>query len=378
MKRIVVALDSFKGSLSSLEAGTAFAEGFVAACPDTEVRVVAIADGGEGTAEAVAMGGRGVLREVATCDALCRPIKASYAIMDEGATAVVAMAAASGLTHLDSSERNPLIASSYGTGLLVRDALMRGCRKIVVGLGGSATTDCGVGMLMALGYRFYNANNKELTTSIDILERVVRISTTEVMSELADATFVVASDVDIPLYGERGTAYIFAPQKGADSAMVERLDAALRHFATVVENDPQTPLACSAGMGAAGGMGYALARFMNATVRRGIDMLLDMVDFERMIADADLVVTGEGCLDSQTLMGKAPSGVLQRAERLGVPCIAVGGRVVEEVDFTAHGFAALFAVTPDDMPLDKAMQPHQAYDNVRRCATLIAQEFAYR
>ncbi len=378
MKRIVVALDSFKGSLTSLEAGRAFAEGFVAASPDTEVRVVAIADGGEGTAEAVAIDGRGVLREVDTCDALCRPIKASYAIMDEGATAVIAMAAASGLTHLDSSERNPLVASSCGTGLLVRDALMQGCRNIVMGLGGSATTDCGVGMLMALGYRFYDANNEELTTPIDILERVARISTSGVSPELAETTFVVASDVDIPLYGERGAAYVFAPQKGADGAMVERLDAALRHFATVVESDPKTPLACSAGMGAAGGMGYALARFMNATVRRGIDMLLDMVDFERMIADADLVVTGEGCLDSQTLMGKAPSGVLLRAQRLSVPCIAVGGRVEEEVDFSAHGFAALYAVTPHDMSLEVAMRPHQAYDNVRRCAMVVAQEFAYR
>lgn len=375
MKRIVVAFDSFKGSLTSLEAGKAFAEGLVAVCPDAKVRIVAIADGGEGTAEAVAMNGGGVLRGVETCDALCRPIRASYAIMDEGATAIIDMAAASGLTHIDSSERNPLIASTYGTGLLVRDALMQGCRKIVVGLGGSATTDCGVGMLCALGYRFYDVDNKVLTMPIDILERVASISTVEVLPELAEATFIVASDVDIPLYGERGAAYIFAPQKGADGAMVERLDAALRHFAEVVENDHQTPIACSAGMGAAGGMGYALAKFMGGSVRPGIDMLLDMVDFEQIIAEANLVVTGEGCLDNQTLMGKAPSGVLQRATRLGVPCVAVGGKVVEGIDFVAHGFIAVYAATPHDMPLVEAMRSDVATQNLRNVAARIAEEW---
>ncbi|MBR2429524.1 MAG: glycerate kinase [Alistipes sp.] len=375
MRRIVVALDSFKGSLTSLEAGTAFAEGIGAVCPDVEVRVVAIADGGEGMAEAVAMSGRGVLCEVATCDARRRPIMASYAIMDEDNTAVIAMAAASGLTLLDTAERNPLVASTYGTGIMLRDALMRGCRKIVVGLGGSATNDCGVGMLMALGYRFYDADGEELTVPIDILERVSHLSDDEVIAQLAEATIVVASDVDSPLYGERGAAHVFAPQKGADSAMVERLDAALRRFATVVEGEAQTPLAHAAGMGAAGGMGYALARFMNGVIVKGVDVVLDMVDFDALIADADLVVTGEGCIDNQTLMGKAPSGVLRRAQRLGIPCIVVGGRVDESVRFERRGFAAVYAVTPVDMPLEEAMQTPRAYENVRRCAAKIAQTF---
>lgn len=374
MKRIVVALDSFKGSLTSLEAGSAFAVGFASVCGDAEVRVVVVADGGEGMAEAVVTGGRGELVEVDASDALCRPIRASYAIVNEDATAVIAMASASGITLLNEDERNPLVATTYGTGQLICDAIMRGCRRVVVGLGGSATNDCGVGMLRALGYRFFDAVGEELTTTIDILENTASISTQNVIPQLFDVEFVVASDVDAPLYGERGAARIFAPQKGADSAMVERLDAALQHFAMVAEHSAETPVAWRAGMGAAGGMGYALAKFIGAKVVRGIDVLLDMVEFDSLIADADLVVTGEGCLDNQTLMGKAPSGILVRAQRLGIPCIAIGGRVAEGVDFSA--FATVYAVTPDDMPLEVAMQRDVAYDNVRRVGIEVAQRLS--
>ena len=370
MTRIIAAFDSFKGSLTSREAGEAFRRGFMAERPDAEVEVLSIADGGEGMAEAISEGVGGEMVSVVVSDPLGRKIEARYALINEGATAVIAMSSASGLTLLKPEERNPLIASTFGTGELIVDALERGCREIIMGLGGSATNDCGVGMLRALGYRFYDAAGEELCDTISILERVESISTAERHPLLMGVKFTAAVDVDNPLYGAQGAAHIFAPQKGASPEMVERLDRALRHYAEVVDADA----AEVAGAGAAGGMGYALHTMLGARMRPGIEIVLALLDFERRAQGASLVVTGEGSIDAQTLHGKAPAGVLAAAQRLGIPVVALGGRVECESALLAGGFYAVRAITPHDQPTDVAMQRETAIANMERAARELARQ----
>ena len=370
MTRIIAAFDSFKGSLTSREAGEAFRRGFMAERPDAEVEVLAIADGGEGMAEAIAEGMGGEMVSKVVSDPLGRKIEARYALINGGATAVIAMSSASGLTLLKPEERNPLIASTFGTGELIVDALERGCREVIMGLGGSATNDCGVGMLRAIGYRFYDAAGEELCDTISILERVESISTTERHPLLMGVKFTAAVDVDNPLYGPQGAAHIFAPQKGASPEMVERLDRTLCHFAKVVDADA----AEVAGAGAAGGMGYALYTMLGARMRPGIEIVLALLDFERRAQGASLVVTGEGSIDAQTLHGKAPAGVLAAAQRLGIPVVALGGRVECEGALLAGGFHAVRAITPHDQPTDVAMQRETAIANMERAARELARQ----
>ena len=370
MTRIIAALDSFKGSLSSREAGEAFRRGFMEVCPDAEVEVLAIADGGEGMAEAISEGVCGEMVSVVVSDPLGRKIEANYALINEGTTAVIAMSSASGLTLLTTEERNPLIASTFGTGELIADALERGCSEIIMGLGGSATNDCGVGMLRALGYRFYDDEGVELCDTISILERTESISTAARHPLLMGVKFTAAVDVDNPLYGPQGAAHIFAPQKGASPEMVLRLDRALRHFADVVDADS----AYVAGAGAAGGMGYVLHAMLGARMRPGIEIVLSLLDFERRAEGVALVVTGEGSIDSQTLHGKAPAGVLAAAQRLGIPVVALGGRVEGESELLAGGFHAVRAITPSGQPLALAMQRDIAIENMERAAADVARQ----
>lgn len=375
MKRVVVALDSFKGSLDSYDAGRAFAEGIKEILSDADVRHFAIADGGEGFSEAIALAKGGERVKATVYDPLMRPIEASYTIHDEGAVAVIAISSASGLPLLTAEERNPLIATTYGTGQLIADAIERGCRQIVVGLGGSATNDCGVGMLRALGGKFYDAQGEELTETIEVLERVAVVQDDCLRSKLQGVSFSVAVDVDNPLCGERGAAYIYAPQKGADGAMVARLDSAMRHFASVVDRGCGYRASDLSGVGAAGGLGYAFVALLGATLKSGIELVLDAIDFDEALMEECLVVTGEGRIDAQTLMGKAPSGVLRRAMLAGRTCVAVGGSVVECEQLTHSAFAKLYAITPHNMPLAEAMRPDVAKENLRATAHLVAKEF---
>lgn len=372
MKKIVVAFDSFKGSLTSREAGEAFAAGYREVVADADIRLFQISDGGEGLSEAIHAALGGEIVECRVTDPLGRPIEATYAIVN-GTTAVVSLAAASGLTLLTPEERNPLIATTFGTGELILDAIARGCRRIIVGLGGSATTDGGAGMLRALGYRFYDAAGEELTVSIDILERAVSVSDSAVRSEVRDVEIAVAVDVDNPLYGQRGAAYVFAPQKGATAEMVERLDDALRHYAKLGDGYCGYEASTSAGVGAAGGVGYAFRAFMGRELTSGIELLLDIIGFDAALADAMLVVTGEGRVDAQTLMGKAPSGVLRRATKYGVDCIAVGGCVEMSEALKQSDFKAIYASMPETMSVDEAMQPSVARENLRRVGRLVAE-----
>ena len=289
MKKIIVAIDSFKGCLTSAEANQAASEGVLDKMPDAKVVQVPVSDGGEGFMEAfqAAMGGE--LVEVNVKDPLMRTIVAQYLMQDD--TAVIEIAKASGLTLLSPEERNPMVATSYGTGQLVVDAVRKGCKRIIVGLGGSATSDCGIGMLQAIIAAFAKHGNWD-----DV-------------RELDDVRFTIATDVTNPLCGENGAAYVFAPQKGASPEMVEGLDARAKRFAEASAKHLGRDCQNNPGAGAAGGLGYAFLQYMNADCRSGIDLLLDTIHFDDLLSDADLVITGEGSADRQTLMGKLPFGI---------------------------------------------------------------------
>ncbi|MBR5595519.1 MAG: glycerate kinase [Alistipes sp.] len=375
MKKIVVAFDSFKGSLSSAEAAEAFIAGVKSVDSAVECRVVSIADGGEGMAEAIVEGVGGVMVTATAHDPLGREIEASYGVINEGTTAIVPISSASGITLLTPEERNPLYATTYGTGELLLDALKRGCSKIIVGLGGSATNDGGTGLLRALGYIFLDANGVELTDTIDILERVDRVIPPK-NSPLNGVEISVAVDVDNPLCGERGATYIYGAQKGASKDMMVRLDAAMCHYASVVAKWRGEDISSDAGMGAAGGAGFAFGALLGAKPTSGIELILSVVDFDNIVADASLVVTGEGRIDRQTVMGKAPAGVLRHAKRAGVPCIAVGGGVQWCDELKESDFDAIYTATPDGMPIAEAMKKEVATANLRRIATSILKELS--
>ena len=394
--KIVIASDSFKGSLSSIEVAESVEKGILDVLPSCNVVKVAVADGGEGTKEALCqtLGGKTV--EIPVEDPIGRTINASYVILEDGITAVLEMSAASGLTLLMPSERNPMRTSTYGTGQLIADALGRGCRRFLTGIGGSATNDGGMGMLKALGYRFLDADGNELSGIGASLSKVCRIDDSRVLQAVRESEFIVACDVDSPLYGPDGAAYVFAPQKGADPEMVRALDDGLRHFAEVTamymnssENGSSANLdkkdgcllfngnviqdmSSMPGAGAAGGLGYAFVTFLGARLKRGVDMVLDAIGFDKMIEGADLVITGEGRIDAQTLTGKTPYGVLQRASRQGIPVMALAGLV--DLD-DSSGFTTIRQTTPPDMRLSEAMLPAVASANLRRTISALLQQF---
>ena len=372
MRRIAVAIDSFKGSLSSREVADAFEQGWHSVLPECEVRKVSIADGGEGTVDALVETLSGEWAEVVVSDPLGRPIKARYGVIDNGATAVMEMSSASGLPLLNPDERNPLRTSTYGTGEMIADALARGCRKFLVGIGGSATNDGGMGMLRALGFRFIDAAGRELDGSGATLESVVAIDGANAISELSQAEFIVACDVNNPLYGENGAAYIYAPQKGADPKMVERLDAGLRNYARAIVRYNGEDVADMPGAGAAGGLGAGFKALLGARLERGIDMVLNAMDFDSIIEECELVITGEGRLDRQTVMGKAPSGVLQRASAQGIPTIAIGGAVAWCEELEKSNFTAMLPIVAAPTTLAEAMERKTAMANVSRTAVQIA------
>lgn len=372
MKKITVAVDSFKGSLSSREVAEAFEAGFKSQFPDCEVVKVSIADGGEGTVDALVETLDGQFIEAQVADPLGRKISARYGVIDGGHTAVMEMSAASGLPLIAPTERNPLRTSTYGTGEMIVDAIERGCRKFLVGIGGSATNDGGTGMLRALGFRFLDAEGNELIGGGEILERIDQIDDSAARVELADCEFIVACDVTNPLYGPEGAAYVFAPQKGADAAMVERLDRGLRNYARAIEQFNGVEVASMAGAGAAGGLGGGFKALLGARLERGIDMVLSAMQFSKIIAGSDLVITGEGRIDRQTTMGKAPSGVLREATAQGIPTIAIGGAVQPCKELEQSGFTAVLPIVAGPVALEVAMQRDTAIENVHRTATQIA------
>ena len=373
--KVTLAFDSFKGSLTSGEVADAFASGLHLCAPGCEVQRVIIADGGEGTTEALVEARHGEYVDAVVGDPLGRPITARYGIVDGGKTAVMEMAKASGLPLLAPTERNPLKTSTYGTGQMILHAIERGCRNFLIGIGGSATNDGGMGMLSALGYRFLDKQGNILPGTGEMLSLVASIDDTHVHAALRECHIKVACDVTNPLYGEQGAAYIFAPQKGADAQMVVQLDNGLRNYAHVIEQYNGNNIATLPGAGAAGGLGGGFKALLGAQLVPGIEMVLDAMAFDHLIADSTLVVTGEGCIDYQTVMGKAPSGVLRAARQHNIPVVAIGGRVAWCDALRNSGFAAILPIAPDDLPLEEAMKREVAYENVRQTAMRVAQMF---
>lgn len=350
MPKIVVAIDSLKGCLTSPEAGEAIGVGVKRACPRAEVVVLPVADGGEGMLEALVGSGGGRLVRLSAHGPLMEERATCYGLSADGATAFVEMARISGLPLVPAGRRNPMLTTTLGTGELLRDALGRGCRRILIGLGGSATNDAGLGMLQALGYRFLDAAGRDVGLGGQGLARVEQIDASGVMPELAQTRFVAACDVQNPFYGPQGAACVFAPQKGATPQMVRELDDGLRRFAAVVRRCLGTDISSLPGAGAAGGLGGSVAAFLHAELRRGIELMLETVGFARHIRGADLVLTGEGKADRQTLMGKVPAGVLAEARRQGVPVALLAGRVEDGQALREAGFLRVLCINPPHTP----------------------------
>lgn len=367
MRKTVVASDSFKGCLSSAQVADAVEKGMHELYPDCEVVKLAVADGGEGTMEALTATLGGSIVEVQVQDPLGRLIPAEYAIVD-GTTAVIEMSRASGLTLLKEEERNPMLTSTYGTGQMVADALAKGCRTFIICLGGSATNDAGTGMLEALGYRFLDGEGNRLKGRGESLGRIKHIDASNVVAGLKDSCFIVACDVDSPFCGPKGAAYVYGPQKGATPEMVRELDEGMLAFSRLIYKETGTDVMTIEGAGAAGGLGGALKAFLDADLKKGADMVLDAIGFDQTIEDADLVITGEGKIDGQTLNGKLPSAVARRVSARNIPVIAICGRTEVE---SLPCFASICPVTPQEMPLEQAMQPDIAMENIKEKAKIL-------
>ena len=340
--KIVVAIDSFKGCLSSVEANQAAADGLRRTFPDAEIVQVPVSDGGEGFLEAFQTAIGGEVQEITVNDPLMRPVAARYLL--RGKEAVIEIAQAGGLTLLSPEERNPMVATSYGTGQLVADAVSKGAEHILVGLGGSATSDAGIGMLRAL---------------IDVFAPG---GTWDDIMALKQVRFTIASDVRNPLCGANGAAYVFAPQKGATPEMLPLLDERARRFAEVSAKHFGFDRSEMAGAGAAGGLGYAFLQYLDAECKSGIQVLLETVGFRDIVKDADLVITGEGSADRQTLMGKLPMGILRQSSP--IPVCLIAGRVSDREQLLQAGFTRVECINPPDLPLDIAMRKDVAVQNI--------------
>ncbi|MDR1201069.1 MAG: glycerate kinase [Tannerellaceae bacterium] len=369
MKKIVVASDSFKGSVTSLEVAESAEKAILRIFPDCEVVKIPVADGGEGTTEALvhAMDGKMVTSQVH--DPLMNLIHTEYGILGDGTTAVIEMASASGLLLVPEDKRNPSLTTTYGTGELIKDALERGCRSFLIGIGGSATNDAGTGMLQALGFRFLDKEGNELKQGGRILQDICSIDTSQALPQLKEATFTVACDVNNPFSGKNGAAFIYARQKGADDKMIQVLDNGLKHFASVIRQQENKDIDAIPGAGAAGGLGGGFLAFLPTTLKPGIQMVLDALSFEEIIKGADLIITGEGKLDKQTGMGKTPSGVLHAARKQSIPVIAIGGSIEETEALNRQGFLSVFSIQPGAVTLQQAMNKKFTLQNIERTIT---------
>lgn len=359
--RLLIACDSFKGSATSKQVGEALREGILRAMPHAEVLAIPVADGGEGTVQALVDATGGEFVAVTVTNPIGEKVEASFGILGDGKTAVIEMAAASGLTLIPPERRNPWVTTTYGTGELIKAALERGCRRIIIGIGGSATNDAGAGMAQALGIGLLDENGNQIGFGGGELSKLRRIDMSRLDPRAKDAEFIVACDVDNPLTGERGAAYVYAPQKGATPDMLPKLDANLRHFAKVVREQLGIDVEHVPGAGAAGGLGAGLMAFLGAKLRPGTEIVFELIGLEERIRDADLVITGEGQIDAQTAFGKTPVGVAKLAKKYGKPVIAVAGAIGDGADVVhAHGIDAVFSIANRPMTLDEAM------DNVLR------------
>lgn len=363
--RVVTAIDSLKGSLSSMEAGRAVREGILRADPEAEVEVRPLADGGEGTVEALVGGMNGKTQHVTVTGPLGKPVTCQYGIIEDTGTAIIEMSGAAGITLLTPKERNPLHTTTFGVGEVIKDAIEKGCRRFIVGIGGSATNDGGIGMLQALGYGFLNTAGEQVRYGAKGLSELTAITTDNVIPGLAECEFKIACDVTNILCGEQGCSAVYGPQKGATPSMIIQMDEWFGKYAALAQKnfpkaDPKQP-----GTGAAGGLGFAFLTFTNAVLESGIRIVLEETRLEDHIRQADLVITGEGRLDGQTAMGKAPVGVAELAKKHGKPVIAFAGSVTKDAKAcNEKGIDAFFPILRGITTLEEAMTPKTAQANL--------------
>ena len=366
--KVVVAIDSFKGSLTSLEAGEAVREGVLKADRDAEVIIRPLADGGEGTVEALAIGLGGEMIEAEVTGPIGTPVTAKYCIV-KGSTAVIEMAQAAGLPLVPAELRDPMNTTTYGVGELILDAIKRGCRAFIVGIGGSATNDGGTGMLSALGFEFLDKNGAPIAQGARGLENLAFVSGANALPELRECSFRVACDVNNPLCGDRGCSAVYAPQKGATPEAVKIMDEWLGQYAETAKKAFPNADANYPGAGAAGGLGFAFMTFLGGVLESGISIILDETELEKHIADADVVVTGEGRIDFQTAMGKAPIGVAKLAKKYGKRVVAFAGCVTEDAEeCNNHGIDAFFPIVRGITTLDEALDKLNARRNLTATA----------
>ncbi len=367
--KIVIAIDSLKGSLSSLEAGRAAEQGIRRAMPDAEICVRPLADGGEGTVEALTRGMGGNLECVTVTGPLGRPVSCTYGILPKRQTAVIEMSGAAGITLVPEAERNPLHTTTYGVGETIKDAISKGCRHFIIGIGGSATNDGGIGMLQALGFGMLGEDGKQVCFGANGLHGLTAIADDCVIPALKECDFRVACDVTNVLCGEKGCSAVFGPQKGATPEMIGRMDGWLESYAALTAEKYGISYANKPGTGAAGGLGFAFLSYLDAVLEPGIDIILEETGLEDEIKTADIVVTGEGRLDGQTMMGKAPIGVAALAKKYDIPVIALSGSVSKDASLcNAHGIDAFFPILRSVQTLQEAMEPENAAANMRDAA----------
>ncbi|MDD6350024.1 glycerate kinase [Intestinibaculum porci] len=363
--KVVTAIDSFKGSLTSLEAGHGVETGFKRVDSAIEVNVRPLADGGEGTVDALTEGMHGDKVYVQVTGPLGDKVNCPYGIIAESQTAIIEMSGAAGITLIPRNQLDPMKATTYGVGEVIKDAINRGCRRFLIGIGGSATNDGGVGMLMALGYDFLDAQGQPIALGAQGLKDLEHIETSHVLPALQECSFKIACDVTNPLCGAQGASAIYGPQKGATSAQVLEMDGWLAHYAKCAQALDDTIDATYPGTGAAGGLGFAFKSFLQGELVSGISMVLEETKLEDAIKEADLVITGEGRLDGQTAMGKAPIGVAQLAKKHDKPVIAFAGCVTKDATLcNEHGIDAFFPIMRKATTLDEAMNHDNALNNL--------------
>ena len=362
--KAVIAMDSFKGSISSIEAGNAVSKGISRVFPDADTIIKPVADGGEGTVEALVNGLNGRLCEAEVSDPLGRRITAKYGILPNN-TAVIEMASASGLTLISESERDPMLTTTYGTGELILSAIRNGCRNFIIGIGGSATNDGGIGCLQALGFGMLANNGQQVGYGARGLSQLTNITDVNVIPELKECSFKVACDVTNPLCGENGCSAVFSPQKGAKAEMIPIMDGYIRHYAELTKKYNASASPDANGTGAAGGLGFALMYYLGAVFEPGIELIMHETKLEDSIKSSDIVITGEGCLDSQTAMGKVPVGIARIAKKHNKPVIAFSGAVKRGAKLcNQKGIDAYFPILRAVSTLEQAMDKFNAYHNL--------------
>lgn len=364
--KVVVAIDSLKGSLSSMEAGKAIKEGIKCVDKSIEVVVRPLADGGEGTVEALVEGMNGNYHHVIVPGPLHDLVTARYGIIEDKKTAIIEIACAAGITLIETSKRDPMLTTTYGIGKVIEDAIKKGCRRFIIGLGGSATNDGGVGMLQALGFGFLDQDGNQIELGAMGLKNLTSIDNSHCLPELKECEFFVACDVTNPLCGKYGASYIYGPQKGATKKEVKQLDQLLEHLANVTKKYNPASNATVPGAGAAGGLGFAFLSFLNGILESGIDLILKETNLESDIKTANLVITGEGQLDKQTVMGKAPIGVAKLAKQYHLPVIAFAGCITKDATIcNQEGIDAYFPILRNITTLQEAMEHQHAFDNMK-------------